>query len=127
MSLAMRVFFWSPWVPPTVPGGIASGGFIPGTEDVPGRIRSIDADVTLSNSYPVMGYGLDPHSIGMVVLDGVVVRGGNTASLGYTAVYNTNTKNLQIWQSNGTGVALAEVTGGTNLSAVTFRLSFRGE
>lgn len=102
---------------------------VPDSEDYWGKQRVVSQDITLDTSYPTGGYSLAASALGWSEIRGVVVQGGNAASIGYSFVYDTTNKKLLA--GVGTGVAhshalllknaavadgaTTRVNGGTNL------------
>src|SRR5487761_2240169 len=94
----------------------------------PWRIRL--QTVQLDSSYPTGGYAIAPDTVGMVEIIGAAVIGVPYASIsdaGYVFDWDPITGKLVVfWASPAVSKPLAEVSDGTNLSAVSVVLAFIG-
>jgi hypothetical protein len=87
--------------------------------------RRVIATVTFSASYTSGGEAIAPSDFGVSDFESVVVSGGATTN-GYVPRYDSGAETLQLFEENGSAGPLAEVAGGTDVSAESVQLIVQG-
>lgn len=92
---------------------------VPDSEDVFGKQRVVSYDITPDTSYPTGGYAFTAANLGWSELKGMTVIGGNSASGGYKAHYDTVNKKIMVFRQAG-------LTPAGTLSKPTFTVEASG-
>ena len=87
-----------------------------GTENLVGKLRAVMFDLTGDNSYPAGGYPVTAAMLGLRSLLAMDFIAGNTAGIGSSPYWNSQTGKVQ-FQLSG-----ADLTPATNVSTWTYRL-----
>ena len=89
-------------------------------EDRVGRRKHQYWDITGDASYATGGYTISPAKVGLKNIHGVVLASANTAGIGTSPRWNSQTGKLMLY--NGS----TQVSNATDVSTYTFRLIFVG-
>jgi hypothetical protein len=87
-----------------------------GSENVVGKLRAVMFDLTGDSSYPAGGYAVTAAVLGLRTLLGIDFVAGNTAGIGASPYWNSQTGKV-MFQLSG-----ADLTATTNVSTWTYRL-----
>jgi len=91
-------------------------------EDTWSKAKAYTYDVTGSASYPTGGFTITPSRFVLKSIDQIIVGGGATGAISFTAKLNTTTKKL-MYMSETTGL---EVAASTDVSGFSLRITFIG-
>jgi hypothetical protein len=83
-------------------------------------------DITFDNSYPSGGYTIAAGTVGLRVIMGVDLVGGNTAALGQEYYWNNVTGKLMVLMAAAATLANADLTNATNIATLVARFRFFG-